>query len=1258
MGLDLNLVPDVVKPLALPLTGGAFPETDVDGVIAEAQTLEKLADFLAELKAEDAGAIVRMLRGQEWQGAAKEAFEQTFAALGGQPGAASEEALLDLLEQALRDEVEALRTHGVRMQHTEWMIYASLALLGAAIVKLLVWIYVNGPAVLRLIHHHTLLTQMNIRTIKRLVLINMLKFTAIMGGLDVGVQGAQMFWGDRERWDVDLASLAMSAGSGALTGALFGGAHAGLSRLLTGRMVYLGSPAELAVRDRIVAMGQSMYGQALLGGVAGTAGAVPGLALSGQLDGSHLAYTFISGVAGGVGLPAVARAPHYTPMRAVAELGDTPPAASPHADTDPPPPSGPPYSDTPPAANAHTDTDPLPPSSPAPRALPHDAPHNPSSDPQHNSPRDAPHNPSPDPQHNSPRDTSHNPPADPPRDASHNPPPDPPRDASHNPPADPPRDASHNPPPDPPRDAPRDLLRDPPPGDSVSAARPDATALADHPRADPVRPPEPGTTHPEPHSGRVIVGEVTRRVDTPLPETPGGRAEHGETPVRPTQHLPAERAPLGEATRAAPALDGGRSGSGQAASPGSLPRTSLLPATVPATISPPTDTAEQNSRQTAPETATQERPRQPSTDAPAPQQDRPRQPSADAPTPRQAEPEARSSTGHEDRAGDAASVRPHAPEQGDQPSPGAARTDAQSDLSASRSSALPENPRRVEPAVRRVTDLLSRDGAYDPISVAAWEAARSNAVNRLMETMRSSTKDLLGAGRNRDLGSRLGDPEFDLVQSELDVLGRTSRTWHAVNDIPSFVKSSRRYANSDYRIIQQMPFDSQEAHQTARRLAVEELVRSWGYGATEMLPERLAMHLAARDEFGLTGVLDLGTYGDPSRNRTARQVYARRGDVLRDFLRQQYEETQRELRHYGVEELVLYRGMTFDRYRPIPRLADAANGDVVQAPPGLPLQSWSAIPGVAKGYTGLGDGAVMAAVLPASWVLSTPWTGMGGLHEFVLLAGPGEVKVLRPSYVVETDSDIPPGWQVRKPGDEWTHCEQGHRHWGSGGGSGLLGYHRAPGGEVYVLMQLRSAGTHHGGTWGLPGGARQSGEPPIDAALREATEENRLDPREVNVRGVYHDDHGGWAFDTVIGEMSHLTDVWPASPESLDNAWVPLEEVPRRNLHPDLARAWPELRAELERILAATATPETARPHPAAPQPTGPARPRPAGPHQVPGLPDDEFSPIADPRPRNFAEAAAIVHRWNPDSGGGPENRIERLLNGSRDSSPPAVPDE
>ena len=105
---------------------------------------------------------------------------------------------------------------------------------------------------------------------------------------------------------------------------------------------------------------------------------------------------------------------------------------------------------------------------------------------------------------------------------------------------------------------------------------------------------------------------------------------------------------------------------------------------------------------------------------------------------------------------------------------------------------------------------------------------------------------------------------------------------------------------------------------------------------------------------------------------------------------------------------------------------------------------------------------------------------------------------------------------ARGDGDGWVECDLGHRHWGLFGAAGLL-LHR-PGGEggAEVLLQHRATWSHHGGTWGLLGGARHSDESAIVAAVREAGEEGGVDPADVDVHGRYDDAHGGWAYTTVL----------------------------------------------------------------------------------------------------------------------------------------------
>ena len=145
-------------------------------------------------------------------------------------------------------------------------------------------------------------------------------------------------------------------------------------------------------------------------------------------------------------------------------------------------------------------------------------------------------------------------------------------------------------------------------------------------------------------------------------------------------------------------------------------------------------------------------------------------------------------------------------------------------------------------------------------------------------------------------------------------------------------------------------------------------------------------------------------------------------------------------------------------------------------------------------------------------------------------------------------------------GDRFVRCERGHVHWGRYGAAGLLVHH-----DGHVLLQHRATLTMGGGTWGVFGGARNRGEEPVAAALRETGEESTLDASEVAIHALMREDHGGWAYDTVIATVPALLDVRPASWESRDAAWVPVDEVAGHNLFAPFANAWPRLRPVLRR---------------------------------------------------------------------------------------------
>jgi 8-oxo-dGTP diphosphatase len=147
-------------------------------------------------------------------------------------------------------------------------------------------------------------------------------------------------------------------------------------------------------------------------------------------------------------------------------------------------------------------------------------------------------------------------------------------------------------------------------------------------------------------------------------------------------------------------------------------------------------------------------------------------------------------------------------------------------------------------------------------------------------------------------------------------------------------------------------------------------------------------------------------------------------------------------------------------------------------------------------------------------------------------------------------------------GDGWARCGQGHLHWGRFGAVGLLGYGSGPAG-VCVLLVRRNWWGQHGGTWGPPGGARDSDEAPVAAALREAAEECDLPPAGLNVQGMLLDDHGGWSYQTYVAAAAALYPVHAASPEITDARWVDAGEVASLPLHPGFAEHWPVLSAAL-----------------------------------------------------------------------------------------------
>jgi 8-oxo-dGTP diphosphatase len=158
------------------------------------------------------------------------------------------------------------------------------------------------------------------------------------------------------------------------------------------------------------------------------------------------------------------------------------------------------------------------------------------------------------------------------------------------------------------------------------------------------------------------------------------------------------------------------------------------------------------------------------------------------------------------------------------------------------------------------------------------------------------------------------------------------------------------------------------------------------------------------------------------------------------------------------------------------------------------------------------------------------------------------------------DSPPPlPPYAVRDKGDAWVYGPNGEKFWGRYGAAGLLVWHRASG----ILLQHRVGWSHFGGTWGLPGGARNEGEGAEAGALREANEEAGVPASAVSVLFTSVLDLGFWSYTTVVVEATQRFEPVIGDAESVALRWVPLDEVTSLPLHPGFAASWPGLRERL-----------------------------------------------------------------------------------------------
>lgn len=127
--------------------------------------------------------------------------------------------------------------------------------------------------------------------------------------------------------------------------------------------------------------------------------------------------------------------------------------------------------------------------------------------------------------------------------------------------------------------------------------------------------------------------------------------------------------------------------------------------------------------------------------------------------------------------------------------------------------------------------------------------------------------------------------------------------------------------------------------------------------------------------------------------------------------------------------------------------------------------------------------------------------------------------------------------------------------WGRYGAAGLAIVDSRRG----ILLQHRASWSHHGNTWGIPGGARDRDETAIEAALREAHEELTVPPDAARIIATRVLDLGFWSYTTLAAEATKPFEPQLNDAESTDARWVALENVHELPLHPGFAASLPDL---------------------------------------------------------------------------------------------------
>jgi 8-oxo-dGTP pyrophosphatase MutT (NUDIX family) len=148
---------------------------------------------------------------------------------------------------------------------------------------------------------------------------------------------------------------------------------------------------------------------------------------------------------------------------------------------------------------------------------------------------------------------------------------------------------------------------------------------------------------------------------------------------------------------------------------------------------------------------------------------------------------------------------------------------------------------------------------------------------------------------------------------------------------------------------------------------------------------------------------------------------------------------------------------------------------------------------------------------------------------------------------------------IHGPADGWVVAPDGRKFWGRAGAAGLL----VVDAHDRILLQHRVEWSHFGGTWGIPGGARQFDETAVQGALRESAEEAAVPGDALRLLFTSVVDLDVWSYTTVVARAVTPFEPVISDRESEALEWVGVTAVDDLLLHPGFASSWPRLRPHL-----------------------------------------------------------------------------------------------